>query len=459
MSRSNSRVAVATIVLVPSAFLLDAVLVRAMVARPPGRLHAAYAQPLLVANRFGHFGQGPVLVLLATILGLGIALAFAFATNRTFALSYPRARALIVTASAVALAGAFTWPFTLSSDTVAYAAYGMQALSGLDPFTQAAQFARDPFTSAGRYFDYGAWPLCVYGPAFVLFCELVVRATIGLGPEATIAALRVCAIAAFLASAFVVSGLTRPLTPSQRMSALALYALNPLAIWAVAEGHNDIYALLLTLVGVSLVLHRRHFVGGLLVGLTPLVKLPFAVAALPLAIYLYGRGQRRAAATVAMGAAVGVALFAVWFIPRFEAERANASGGHHPSLALLASLVPAALVGCAVVALAVRALLRGDVRAFVWIGGVVFLAAITSYPWYAVWIVPLVAIPAGPLGIGIWFSTLAAAYRYFFEGTMPTTWHLSQINTIVKLLPPAIALGYLVAVARRRKRDEAIRAR
>jgi len=430
------------IVSVPLLFGIGSLVARALVAHPPAQLARVFALPLLVVNWFNGFGVAPALLLLATIAVLGIILGVAFGPPRTFSIPYPRARTLIGAASALSLLAAFSWPFTFSSDTIAYAAYGLEALRGLDPFTSSAQASHNAFTDAMRLINRRDVPLCVYGPVFVWFSEVVVTLTQGFPPALTIAVLRVAAIVTFLVSVLVFSKLTEPLAPARRIAVLALYALNPLAIWAVAEGHNDIFALIAAMVGVLLATRGRPLLGGLLIGLTPLVKLPFVIAVVPLSVYLWGRGRRREAVRVAAGGALGLAVWVVWFVPRLHNEAGNAVGSHNPSLSLVLTLVPVALAVAAIAFYAFRELLFGNVRAFVWLGAAAFLATFSSWPWYALWVLPLIAVPAGAIGMGLWASTLLVTYRYYFDATFPTKIHLSQVNSVAKMLPIAAAVGY-----------------
>jgi len=91
---------------------------------------------------------------------------------------------------------------------------------------------------------------------------------------------------------------------------------------------------------------------------------------------------------------------------------------------------------------ALRDLLRGNAAAFVWLGAALFVAAVSSWAWYGIWVLPLIAVPAGPLAIGLRASTLTVAYRYYFDATIPTKIHLSQVNTVVKVVPLVLAAGY-----------------
>lgn len=428
---------------IPIVFAIGSFVARVTVAHAPARLAPAFALPLAVANGFGRFGGILALELLATIALAGVIASVVVARAATTDLPFARARTLVIVASALAIAAAFSWPVVFSSDVNAYAAYGSEAARGLDPYTPGAQSIADPFVDAGRFIDRRDLPICVYGPAFVVLAESVVRATHGLAPALTIAVLRILASVTFLVSVLVLSYLTAPLPTPRRIAALALYALNPLAIWAVAEGHNDVYALIVTMLGVALALRARSFVGGLLIGLTALLKLPFAVAAVPLAAYLWGRGRRTQAVRLLGGAAIGVAVWGVSFLRVIGSEAEKATGDHRPSIVVLATLAPAALAIVAVVVFAFRALLRGDVRGFVWLGAALFLSAFPSWPWYALWILPLTAIPSGIFGIALWASSLLVTYRYYFDATTPTTIHLSQVNTVAKLMPFAAAGLYL----------------
>ncbi|MGA9018858.1 MAG: hypothetical protein WB438_08005, partial [Candidatus Cybelea sp.] len=148
--------------------------------------------PLVVVTNWG-FGGVPPLggVLLACAVG-------AVAYWRALRQTRPVSLNAVCAAAAVALAAAWFVPVLFSSDVYAYAAYGEMARIGLDPYARAPAEAPDALLRAAQAQWVTAFPICLYGPAFVALAEFFVTALAPWGPLAQLDAFRVAASAAFL---------------------------------------------------------------------------------------------------------------------------------------------------------------------------------------------------------------------------------------------------------------------
>ena len=120
-------------------------------------------QPLLVVTAWGSAGAVPLGALLAAILAAAIA--YLYALRR----AQPVPLLGVAIWSAAGMAIALFAPFLFSSDVYAYAAYGEMARLGLNPYAHPAAGVVDPVIRAAQLQWISAFPVCVYGPAFVAF--------------------------------------------------------------------------------------------------------------------------------------------------------------------------------------------------------------------------------------------------------------------------------------------------
>ncbi len=293
--------------------------------------------------------------------------------------------------AALALVCGVAIPLRLSDDVWAYAAYGAQLAHGVDPWAHAytaADLARyaDPLLDGALRAWNGSLPRDVYGPVFTFATALVVAATRPLGPAGTIFALRALASLALLACI--------ALAQRKRPRLARLLALHPVVLWSAAEGHNDAFWLALVLLAD----HLRSVPARL----TALVAAGAvkAVAVVALGGALLGRRRPVATAVAALALIVAYAPL-IWSLvahgidhgngaPRISLSHAAALAGWSGSPLPLA--VGAAL-GVAGLAAVVRALRGGDLAAGAALAA--WLALPAPEPWYATWLVPVVAL-AGP---------------------------------------------------------------
>lgn len=293
--------------------------------------------------------------------------------------------------AAVALACGVAVPLHLSADVWAYAAYGALLGHGVDPWAHAytaVDLARygDPLLDGTlRAWD-GSLPRDVYGPVFTFATALVVAATRWVGPAGTIFVLRALAALALLACI--------ALAQRKRPRLARLLALHPVVLWSAAEGHNDAFWLALVLLADHLRSVPARLTALIAAGA---VK---AVAIVALGAALVGRRRPVAAAFAALALIVAYAPL-IWSLAAHGLDR----GDGPPRISLLhaaalagwsGSPLPLALgaaLGVAGLAAVARALRAGDLPAGAALAA--WLALPAPEPWYATWLVPVIAL-AGP---------------------------------------------------------------
>jgi hypothetical protein len=322
--------------------------------------------------------------------------------------------------AAVALACALAVPLRLSADVWAYAAYGALLGHGADPWSHAyraadvAGFADPLLDAALRAWD-GSLPRDVYGPLFTGACALVVAATRPWGPDGAVLALRLLAAAGLL-GCVALAGRRRP-----RLAALLAY--HPVVLWSAAEGHNDVFWLALVLAADGIGTARARLsvlVAAAAVKVVALVPLVAALVRVP-------PRRRAVAAALALGALVPAYAPLLWSVvahgldhgagpPRVSLIHAGAlAAWSHSNVPLV---VGAALAAAAVAAVA-RAVRAGDLPAGAALAG--WLALPSPEPWYALWLVPVVALtgrtPASCALLAASFTGVAG----YVQDTVPGT--------------------------------------
>ncbi len=387
-------------------------------------------QPLLVATEWGAAAAVPLGSLVAIV-------AFAaFFYRRALDRAAAPPLALVVALTLCGLTAAWLSPVLFSSDVYAYAAYGELARIGLNPYALAPTTTHDSIVRAAQLQWGTAFPICVYGPAFVAFARFVVTSFAPLGPLAQLDAFRVASSAALLLCiplAFQAFAGER----ARRLRSAATIALNPAAIWCAAEGHNDAIALAVVLTGFALVAHRRIAAGAAIAALSALVKPPGIAAALALAFV-----DRRAR----VGALLGVAGAAALCVPLLRAIATGLAphGIYAPQASLQAVVAPVSPLLAWILAFAVAAAIAlrgatmiGNARMEGWIyfAIAVWVLVPNPYPWYGVWLIAVAAMdPHSRAGKTAILLSLTAMLRY--------------VPDAVAVPPPALAslLGLLAAL-------------
>ncbi len=392
---------------------------------------AAGPQPLLVATDWGVAAAAPLGALLAAVAIAG------FFYWRAMQRADPLPLGVVLAASAAGLAIAWCAPLLFSSDVYAYAAYGEMERIGLNPYAAAPVPASDVVVRAAQLQWESAFPICVYGPAFVGLARAIVTLLAPLGLLAQLEAFRVTAsVAFFLCIVLVVA--TYPGDRASRLRAAATIGLNPVAIWSAAEGHNDTIAMIAVLSGF--VLYRRKFfnAGAAVVALSALIKPPGMVAAIVLAAV-----ERRAR----LGAILGIAIALGFSLPLISgvATRLAPHGKYAPQASLQAIVAPFSRLGAwglavavsVVLAMRAAALLRlGKTEGWVWLGLAAWVLLPNPYPWYALWLIALAALAPGTLpgfvAISLSFTSLL---RYIPDAIGTPSPAVGALLGIVATLP------------------------
>jgi len=393
------------------------VVARALVADAPQLARVGLAQPLPVVDTWGAFGGACFAILAATIAVASVALVVLL---RSIANEESHVRGLaICVVSAIALTGAAAWPFVFSSDAYAYAAYGEMAARGLDPYVLVPANAHGASIDAARVQWHGDFPVCVYGPAFVVLARAVWAATNVWGAGAPIAALRALAALAFLGSIPLLARALAGVEERSKSLILCAYGLNPMMLWSVAEGHNDAFVLLVAAVAAVVFRSGRTFIAGAILGLSAAIKAPGAMFAA--AFGLDARFMRKDTRGT-LGAAAGLVLAAAISIPPLlPALGAVSSHGRYlPMVSLQAfiGLGPAVAIAVVLLVNGVWKVCRANREGFALIGIAIVAALPNPYPWYALWLAPL-ALAGAPssAATALYAVTILSVLRYLPDAT------------------------------------------
>jgi hypothetical protein len=324
---------------------------------------------------------------------------------------------------------------SLSTDAYRYVWDARVARAGIDPYAYAPvapelEALRD--TTVFPRLNHATWRT-IYPPGAQMFFRLVAA----VAPDSIVAMKIGLALAEIITLGLVLTLLVASGMPSTRV---AIYAWNPLVLvelWGSA--HLDSLMLLAVVASALAAVRGAREIAAVFLGLAVLVKI-YPVLFLPL---LLGRRSARVLAlfllTVGAGylTAVGQGWAAVGSLPRYVVEESFNHG-------LVRSLIdwPPLTLAVLVVFVAYAAARRGTFgeRAVFLIGGCVLLLP-NVFPWYAVWLVPFLALaPSWPW---IAFSgTIAYAYAFFLH----EPWAIPPWARLVEGLPlVAGLLGWLVS--------------
>lgn len=454
---------------VPMAFAIGGLAARWALLRAPARIAVDLAQPLAVVTAWQGFGAAMWAILALAVLAATGAATFVVLEIRRRPPPAALGLCLVLMASAAALACALSWPVVFSSDVYAYAAYGDIAARGGDPYAHPLGSASSAIASAAAWQWGGTTPACVYGQAFVAVARATMLAFGGDGVAVALLAFRVTACLAFLAAAAALY-VALPGTNQRRLAATAAFALNPVALWCVAEGHNDALMLALALGGVALARLGLPVGGGVAVAIAGLIKLPgIAVGACvaALAALCGGRRGRLAAGRMTIGAllvapaaAVGLAgaveaasglRFHGHYLPQYSVQALGAAvaAAVAPTAQAQAVGIAGALVLCGAIVLAgVRAVRSRDIARLAWLAIAAWLAIPNPYPWYGLWVLPIgVAALDQPQFLALLAATISIVLRYLPDafGNMS---HQAVVIIALEFAPLLWALRALPAAAR-----------
>ena len=218
-------------------------------------------------------------------------------------------------------------PLLISRDVYSYIAHGqILSLHHANPYVQTpADFPG--FLSRTLVGPQWVDTPSVYGPLFTHLAGLVTRTTPRL--DVLVDAFRLIAIAASLATTFVIAAVSRGLRPDRAAFAVAAFGLNPVILFQSAgSGHNDLLVALGIALAAWCVLRGRTHWAVVLVACAGLVKATAFLPLLLLVIWVAWRrppGERLRAGVT--HAALGFAVFAVVAIPFLQ--------WHDPTLGML----------------------------------------------------------------------------------------------------------------------------
>ena len=360
--------------LIPALILACGGLVsRWLLSFAPERISADLAQPIVVTTAWGNYGALLCAVLFVTLGAVFLAYPHLLRGNVTLRES--------LLACVLSLIAGFIWLPLFSSDVYAYAAYGEMNRIGLNPYVHLTHHLADPVVAAAQWQWSGAFPACVYGPAFVALSRAVVEIAGASHVFAALESLRL--ISGFSLLACVI------LTWRIDQRAGSFIALNPVILWSAIEGHNDTLMLAVVLFGF-LVARRYRAVGSAFIAFAALVKLPALAASAGYAAHALI--VRRRAAVTLTGSIVGTAIVFAASIPLFVSLDTNVAihGVYRPLVSVQAIHPLLALaLGIGVVA-HIGSFQKAIDRWFV-LAVALWLAIPNPYPWYTVWLLALAA--------------------------------------------------------------------
>jgi alpha-1,6-mannosyltransferase len=331
---------------------------------------------------------------------------------------------------------------SLSTDAYRYVWDARVGSAGVDPYAHppaAPEMAGLRDSSIYPRLNHPTW-LTVYPPPAQIFFRAVYR----IAPDSVTAmkvALGVAELGALTAIVFLLRALDLP------AGRLVIYAWSPLVLVEIwGSGHLDALVLA-TVAGAALASAcRRDGLAALLLGLGTLVKL------YPAVLFLLLPGRRRARVIAVFAGAVIAGTIASGGLDRWPvAPIGRYVRDEYFNPGLVRSLVNEPLLALAATAAWVAAVAwRGGAgplaaRAAPLVAGVIALAP-NVFPWYAVWLVPFLAVtPSVPL---IAFTgAVALAYSFFLSQpwTIPLWARLAEGAP----LGIAVAIGLHAAGMRR----------
>ncbi len=414
-------------------FALGAVVSRFALRFAPARFSLDLAQPVPVVTWWGNTGELFVLILLVTIATASVPFLLSLRGDA------PSLRDTLIAAS-IALLAALCWIPIFSSDVYAYAAYGEMARLGINPYAHAPLPAANELFRAATWQWSGSLPMCVYGAFFVAIASAIVTLTQPLGAMLQLDAFRVLACAAFLACVYLLSRCGLAGDDRRARRAALFFGLNPVALWVVAEGHNDALMLALILAGVALYRHRASL-GTLVTILAATIKVPALLPGAALAVHaLLVRRDWRPIAT----AVVAFGIVFVTSIPLLAGTTTNlAPHGHYAPFASVQSVHPALALIVAIAVLLRARYATTNVDRFALAALAAWLFIPNPYPWYALWLLPLGAWATDRrIVLTVAFVSAAALLRYIPDAVAAPS------GASIMALGLAALLGYTPLVRR-----------
>ncbi|HEV3153102.1 MAG TPA: hypothetical protein VGZ02_04805 [Candidatus Baltobacteraceae bacterium] len=451
---ANRTLRVRLSLLIPIAFLAGSAAARLALLHHPSSIAPDLAQPLPVVTYWKTFGGTMAFTLFGA---LAIAtIAYVAVLRRVDATPRRGARAAMVY-SALACAAALTFPVVFSSDVYAYAGYGDLALHGTSPYAHVRVTASDPLLAAMIWQWGNPPPMCVYGPAFVWLAQLVVATLLPLGAAAPLWALRVIACASLVSCAPLAYAAFDRFGERTRAAAAAGIALNPLAVWNAAAGHNDALALAAVLGGFVLASRVRIAAGAAAVALSTLIKAPALLACAGMLVAAWP--DRARFNKTSTGAVCGILIAVALCAPLTLGVHAHLApeGKYAPQFSpqyVLATVFPV-WIAAAIVAIAAGVLIIAGVMRLaanqrsgaLCAALAIWIAIPNPYPWYALWLLPVAFLAWDSLPAwAIVATSLTIALRFYPEATWANFPTVPAIT--LTLLMFAIPIAFLIAYTR-----------
>jgi hypothetical protein len=292
----------------------------------------------------------------------------------------------------------------------------------------------------------------VYGPAFVALSAALVNLAHG-DVIATLLLLRLTACVGFMLSVVLFWLALDTALGTRRNRIVAAYALNPVALWCVAEGHNDALMLCFVFAGVAFVWRGNATAGTSVMALGGLLKAPAVAAAALAALLGSGLGMRHKALQRWLGCGLGTLAVALVGLPLELGVRATIGvhGRYVPQFSLQAlgaaiggtpGIVVAVLACAALGFIGARAILRGDRSGLALVATAVWFAIPNPYPWYSLWILPVAAAFEGPVAWALAGGTIAGVVRYFPDA-------VGTLDPAVRLMIACLGLAPFALAIRR----------
>lgn len=335
---------------------------------------------------------------------------------------------------------------SLSTDAYRYVWDARVAAAGIDPYAYpptAPQVAALRDSNIYPKLNHPTWQTVYPPPAQAFF-----RAVYWIAPDSVTATKLALGIGELLALAALVPLLRTLDLPAGR---LAIYAWNPLLLVEIwSSGHLDALVLPTVAAAALASARRRDGLAAALLGVGTLLKL------YPAVLFLLLPGRRRPSVVASFACVVAAGVIATGGLERWPlAPIARYVRDEYFNPGLVRSLVNEPALALAVTA--------AWVIAVAWRGGAAHLAergvplvsgfialSPNVFPWYAVWLVPLLAItPSAPLIV--FTGTIAFAYAFF----LAEPWAIPWWARLVEVAP----LGFAVARALRALSVETLRAR
>ena len=439
---------------------MGAIACAVLLAHPPHAIATDLAQALPVVTYWKTFGA---LMFAALFFATAIA-----CIGYVGVLRSPTTVPMTLAISAIACVVALAFPVIFSSDVYAYAGYGYLALHGINPYAHARITAHEPLLEAMVWQWGNPPPMCVYGPLFVWIAQAIVAVTLPLGVGAPLLALRVLACIALVSCAPLAYAAFQKFPERTRLAAAAGIALNPVAIWSSAEGHNDAIVLAIVLAGFALAQRARYLSGAIVVALAALVKAPALAASLGMIAVAWQ--DRRRLQSVLAGTAIGVLVTLLIAAPLESALRSHlVPAGKYLAqyspqyvfasflpmwLAIAAAVVPA----LALAAIGARRLALREFDGAIFIALGAWIAIPNPYPWYALWILPSAFLAWNTRASwAVISASLLIVFRYYAEATSASVPLPAGVGLVALEFVPALLLLSAYRPRRERPNHPAIR--